>query len=255
MSSAYSFRLFARHIATDATRFRHAYNSAVQRYRTDYKLHSRSHPVPDLTPDELPFWVVDGDTRRPATTADRADTELLLRPRALTLTLFARLCLGDLFVHGIGGGKYDEVADTILRDYFGLEPPAYQVMSATLHLPLPSFPATTADVNRLHRIRRELDWETERHIDPREASDLKRRKQELIADRSGTPAERRQRYRELQTVKERLRDFVGYYTPKVDQQLARARAEVAANAILRRRDYSWVLYPEATLKPFLQQFL
>ena len=48
-----------------------------------------------------------------------------LRPRALTLTLFARLCLGDFFIHGIGGGKYDEVTDAIIRDYFGVEPPAY----------------------------------------------------------------------------------------------------------------------------------
>ena len=65
-----------------------------------------------------------------------------LRPRALTLTLFARLCLGDFFIHGIGGGKYDEVTDAIIRDYFGIEPPAYQVLSATLHLPLPAFPST-----------------------------------------------------------------------------------------------------------------
>ncbi len=37
--------------------------------------------------------------------------------------------------------------------------------------------------------------------------------------------------------------------------LARMRAEAAANAVLRRRDYSWVLYPEETLRPFLQRFL
>ena len=43
-------------------------------------------------------------------------------PGALTLTLFARVCLGDFFIHGIGGGKYDEVTDAIIRDYFGIEP-------------------------------------------------------------------------------------------------------------------------------------
>jgi hypothetical protein len=48
----------------------------------------------------------------------------------------------------------------------------------------------------------------------------------------------------------------------VDEQLAavrsqrtRADQEVAANAILRRRDYAWVLYPEDVLRPFLQGFL
>ena len=39
-----------------------------------------------------------------------------LRPRALTLTLFARLCVADFFIHGIGGGKYDEVTDRIIRE-------------------------------------------------------------------------------------------------------------------------------------------
>jgi hypothetical protein len=33
------------------------------------------------------------------------------------------------------------------------------------------------------------------------------------------------------------------------------RAEVAANEVLRRRDYAWVMYPEETLRPFLQRFL
>ena len=33
---------------------------------------------------------------------------LKVRSRALTNTLFARLFLCDLFIHGIGGGKYDE---------------------------------------------------------------------------------------------------------------------------------------------------
>jgi hypothetical protein len=30
---------------------------------------------------------------------------------------------------------------------------------------------------------------------------------------------------------------------------------VRANAILRRRDYPFVLYPERTLRPFCEQFL
>ena len=37
-----------------------------------------------------------------------------LRTRALTTTMFARYLLGDLFVHGIGGAKYDELGDEIV---------------------------------------------------------------------------------------------------------------------------------------------
>ena len=63
-----------------------------------------------------------------------------VRSRALTNTLFARLFLADLFVHGIGGGKYDELTDDIIRRFYGCEPPAFLVLSATRLLPLPAVP-------------------------------------------------------------------------------------------------------------------
>src|SRR3989442_2128465 len=66
---------------------------------------------------------------------------LPIRPRALTLTAFTRLCLADLFVHGVGGGRYDRVTDAVIREYFGLEPPAYAVTTATMHLPLQGYDA------------------------------------------------------------------------------------------------------------------
>ncbi len=68
-----------------------------------------------------------------------------VRTRALTTTLFARLFLADLFIHGIGGGKYDELTDAIVRRFYGFEPPRYLVLSATRWLPLPSFPVTSDD--------------------------------------------------------------------------------------------------------------
>ena len=60
---------------------------------------------------------------------------LRLGPRALSLTMFLRLFASDLFVHGIGGGHYDQVLDAILRDHLDLEPPTFAVASATLFHP------------------------------------------------------------------------------------------------------------------------
>jgi hypothetical protein len=51
------------------------------------------------------------------------------------LTLFVRLLLADQFVHGIGGGRYDQVADQIIATHFGIEPPAFSVTTATLYYP------------------------------------------------------------------------------------------------------------------------
>ena len=62
---------------------------------------------------------------------DLGQRGLKVRSRALTNTLYARLFLCDLFIHGIGGGKYDEVTDDMIRRYYGIEPPEYLVLSAT----------------------------------------------------------------------------------------------------------------------------
>ncbi len=64
-----------------------------------------------------------------------ARTNHRLSPRALTLTMFLRLLVADQFVHGIGGGRYDQVSDRIIAQHFGLEPPRFSVTTATLFFP------------------------------------------------------------------------------------------------------------------------
>ena len=111
---------------------------------------------------ELPFWLDDlaAGTRARAAVRRRGDGFVLaddfafaadtpprdlllwlrknrkrLSTRALSLTMFLRLCVCDVFVHGIGGGHYDQVADRLIRDYFKLEPPGFVVATATLFHP------------------------------------------------------------------------------------------------------------------------
>jgi hypothetical protein len=255
VSQAEAFARFAGHVLADLPRFREAYNAAVRAYREANGVDSKNHPAPDLADGEAPFWVRTTSGRRERATAG-SDLRSL-RPRAFTLTLFARVCLGDFFVHGIGGGKYDEVTDAIVRDYFGLEPPAYQVLSATLHLPLPGFPSTADDLKRADRRVRDLHWNPQRHLPPGAAPELVARKAALAAAEppaTDRPA-RKAWFRELQRVTEELRALVAGRIPAAEAERDRVRAEVAANAVLRRRDYAWVLYPEATLRPFLQRFL
>src|SRR5262249_37092291 len=157
-------------------------------YRKRYGIRSRNHPVPDLGCAgewcELPFWAWrSGERTRHRLFAKTGGREvelraglekwpalpnggdsapkkmvdafcrlerrgLKVRSRALTNTLFARLFLADLFIHGIGGAKYDELTDDIIRRFYGLAPPAYMVLSATLRLPLPMFQATPEQCRR-----------------------------------------------------------------------------------------------------------
>jgi hypothetical protein len=259
LSQTASFRRFIEHILEDLPRFQRAYNEAIQNYRRVNRIKSRSHPAPELTSGEAPFWERTGmnGQRRRANTSSNIHS---LRPRALTLTLFARLCVADFFIHGIGGGKYDEVTDRIIRDYFGVEPPAYQVLSATLQLPLPCFPTKAEGLQKAERLLRDLHWNPQRYIDSRQASievQLSAEKEQLIRNEpplKDHPA-RVEWFRSLKQVNERLRPFAKEKIPEVEECVRQNQAELEANRVLQRRDYAWVLYPETTLRPFLQQFL
>ncbi len=257
LSQTSAFTLFAKHILNDLPRFRASYNTVIRAYRDANGIRSANHPAPDLAEGEAPFWVRMGEGKRQRATASSDVTKL--RPRALTLTLFARVCLGDFFIHGIGGGKYDEVTDAIIRDYFGIEPPTYQVLSATLHLPLPAFPSTADDLTHAERRVRDLQWNPHRHLTPEQLANPDVRAlvvaREVLVANAPPYGERREWYRALHAATERLRPFVAKEVPGAEAELRRVRSEVDANAILRRRDYPWVLYPEETLRPFLQRFL
>ncbi len=250
-----AFARFVNHLLADLPRFREVYNAAVQRYRDANGIRSRSHPVPDLHPGEAPFWGPRGpDGRRGRVTATHPDPATL-RPRALTLTLFARVCLGDFFVHGIGGGKYDEVTDAIVRDYFGVEPPAYQVLSATLHLPVPTFPAREPEVRAAWHTARDLHWNPQRHLPADVAAELRGEKAALAAAEPADHRDRVQWFHDLRHVTEALRPLLGERAGEAERGLATAREQAAANASLLRRDFAWVLYPEGVLRDFCRGFL
>ena len=82
-----------------------------------------------LQQEELPLWQGKHNAKVGATFED-------LRPRALLLTLLARLTIGDLCVHGIGGAMYDKVMERWLHNWLGVSPCPMVVATATVTLPL-----------------------------------------------------------------------------------------------------------------------
>ncbi|HEY8504560.1 MAG TPA: hypothetical protein VIL46_08250, partial [Gemmataceae bacterium] len=292
-----AFARFAFHLLADLPRFQAAYNRAVGAYREAHGIRSPRHPVPDLERQgewlEAPLWAWRAGARRrgrlfarrdgadfrfrlgdgeevslPARSAEAfaaawrelAGRGVKVRSRALTTTLFARLGVGDAFIHGIGGGKYDEVTDAILADFFGAEPPAFLVLSATLHLPVPAFPATPEDVEALKRLERDVFWNPQRHLPPDaparpEVAATVASRRALLADDPPDRPRRRERFWRLRRATEALRPYVADELGEVRERLARAEQEARANAILRRRDYAFVLFPEEVLRPFLTRVM
>ena len=189
-----AWHAFVADLALNAARFADAYNAELAEYRTVNKIRSSAQPFPDLSVSadvvELPLWRI-ADGRRSGVSARRleaggalllgADGETLvelpkdgvaaaevleasgelLAPKALALTLFARVFVCDLMIHGVGGGRYDRVTDGVCRRYYGVEPPAFVVASITMYLPLGAHVVTEEEVagakERLNRLEHNPD--------------------------------------------------------------------------------------------------
>ena len=205
MCQTAAFRRFTLHLFNELPRFVASYNDALGEYRRVHRLRNHAQPVPNLAVDgdwfQAPYWVwsADAPSRRPlylrrdgagfvATDrqtferrlpcvcddgGDRALAELAtweaeglkLRSRALITTMFARLAVADLFIHGIGGAKYDEATDAICERFFGTAPPAFAAISGTLHLPIARTAGDAGSAQRLQQRLRELTFHPEQHVD------------------------------------------------------------------------------------------
>ena len=285
------FAWFACHLLAELPRFHADYNAGVHDYRKRHGIRSRNHPVPDLAEEngwlEAPFWAWRaGATRRgrlfartqsdgialrigdeiwptlplrdpAAAWMERERQGLKVRSRALTNTLYARVFLSDLFIHGIGGGKYDELTDDLIRRFYDCEPPEFLVLSATRLLPLPTAPVRREDYERLAREMRDLRWNPQRHLlgGIQDVRELSARKKSLIIEAPADAAAKLERFLGLREVTTRLGASLIKKTALLHEQLGLMERDLKANAVLRRRDYSFCLYPEEALRPFCTQFL
>jgi hypothetical protein len=169
-----------------------------------------------------------------------------LRTRALTTTLFARLFLGDLFLHGIGGAKYDELGDEIARQFFGIEPPDYMTLSMTLWLGLAEAPASGAELHEVEQRLRELRFNPDRYVGALGSvppwKDLVETKRAVIAGPVATRRQRVARFRELARCNEALWDAVATARGELETERSRLLAGVRSNQVARGRDYAFVLH-------------
>ncbi len=293
MAGRQDYALFFTHLMQDAPRFADIYNSALDSYRRRYEIHSHEHPIPDLqiTPEriELPIWIVDGlsrrhrlfvtpDNHRLEIWADdirvgamnlraiqslrQASTELnsvlapyILRPRAVTFTLWTRMFLCDFFIHGIGGAQYDQITDDIIRRYFGVEPPAYACASASWWLNLPRFEVTGDDKSQLEQELRTLEHHPEEAIqdtDPNFA--LVQRKQTLIVEshrlHEQSPddhARRSEVFAEIHQINQQLSQLIADQRQDCSRRLIELERRLASNRLANSREYFFCLFPPDSL--------
>jgi hypothetical protein len=285
------FAWFVAHLLAHLPRFWSAHNDALAAYRQAHRLRNRAQPVPDLVESEgwleAPFWMWSSDDpqRRPlfarqtagemrisdrgsraftlALTADgeadRAVEQLAdlarrgikIRTRALATTLFARLVLSDLFLHGIGGAKYDQVTDQIARQFFGLELPQLAAVSATLRLPIAHERVDAGQDRELEQRVRELRFHPERYVSvngEKSAGDSPG-VAELMAEKRRwvrmpkTHENARRRHAAIVAANAALHQHLAPLQSQLELQREALARRRRANAILESREYAFCLHP------------
>ena len=289
-----SFRWFVAHLLAHLPRFRTDYNETVGQYRRKHGIRSSAHPVPDLVERddwlEAPFWLwtTANPRRRPLFCTNRkgqlviaggegGETEIVLappgdgttaverlaaleaegikiRPRALITTLWARLALSDLFVHGIGGAKYDEVTDQLFDRFFGLRPPRLVVVSGTLLLPVPAFHVSAKEEEDL----KQRLWQLRHHPEvflgngqtlADSAKGLIAEKRRWIATPQ-IPDNARERCRAIRRVNSALQPFVAAQRSETSERFHETERLLEAERLLRWREFSFCLHPAESLRRF-----
>ncbi len=276
---------FIAHLLLNAEQFAAAYNRALAAYRKRRDIKGRQHPIPDLAiqgeKTETPFWMIhSAQPRQRLAVSPHGDDAIMLwaghepictlgremltkqptgilldclghwriRPRALAQTMYARLFGCDLFIHGIGGAKYDQVADEVIRTFFDAEPPHYACVSATLRLPLPTYGVTQRDLNIAAQAERDLQFNPQRYaadlpLTPQAKAALERREAavlESIRLRQEAPRDRRARRRTFDEIRLANAEIVRN-TPELLERAAavidQLREQRASDEVARSRGW------------------
>lgn len=282
------FARFVMEMIDDVERFHSVYNRSADHYRAWHGIRSTAHPVPNLAIDgewyELPLWVYGNDSpvRRAVwvrrcgdqlelsdrtsesqvtvtlpsgdresaaeVLAECASPEWKLRPRALVTTMFARLILSDLFLHGIGGGKYDQMADRIIAGFFGVKPPAFQVVSATLRLPGQSInPSRSTSISEVQRQIRDTYFQGERWSGSasdagggrmKNLSDSKRELIESMPERGS----RGGWHKQIESINTEMARLLEPERIRLTAELDRLRRQMSEESVLASREWSFCLF-------------
>ncbi len=281
-----SFAAFLVGLISELPRLHECYNASVKQYRLAHGIRSSAHPVPllgeqdgwleaplwiygDAAPQRRPVWVrasgdqieisdldgvcfrIDNDPHDPRTAEQlfaAQSAHIKLRPRALITTMYSRLVLGDLFLHGIGGGKYDQLGDTIMRRFFEIEPPRFMVMSATLLLPGAAASGGTAEsaeqqVRQLRQQIRSTRFNPQRFADEAELpAEWLRRHRELLAN-IPQRGDKQAWHQQLQAVNEQLSASLQATRQQLYRELAETQERAKQQQLLASRELPFCIYP------------
>ena len=174
--------------------------------------------------------------------------DVAIRPRALMTTMFSRMVLSDLFLHGIGGAKYDQLTDVIAERFFGVCLPAYATMSATMKLPTDREIIRTSDVIATEQQIREVKFHPETQIaNPDEAARALIRQKDQWTKGFRRDERSLEKHVAISELNEQLQAFVDVDELTLKKKRDELAKKTRASEILDSREYSFCLFPESLI--------
>lgn len=296
-----AFRTFFSSLIQHLPVFATAYNGALTDYRRVHRLKNHAQPLPNLEREgdwlECPFWIWTrkDSQRRPLFARKIADsweltdrrqwTETLfgadstdpikqvsqlaawesegvkIRSRALTTTLFARWFLADLFIHGIGGGKYDQVTDEIARRLLRTNAPRYAVLSGTLQLPIEHPSVSELEIREKKKRLRDFQFHGETHINAQALSNPDQEKyaqaletKQLAISSPEAFESAYARHQHIEKANQTFQKLLDKNRKQTEHELQEIFAQRRANQVLDSREYAFCLFPREVLQKFLLDF-
>ena len=278
-----AFSVFFAEIVSRIDEFTTAYNESIVEYQRINAIKSSSHPLPPLSTNdqwhELPFWIwsqQDPIRRRLYVKTNKQSVEfsslhhsqknivlsaddlgaviskieaqkIKIRPRALSMTMFTRMFLSDLFVHGIGGAKYDQMTDNIIRRFFNVEPPTYMAATATLQLPIAIDLGSATSLRELKSRKRDIQFHPEYFFDRDKRPEILhwiKNKRSIIQSLNGTSPSKQQHHT-ITELNEILSRHLDDQKKHIDEQISEAKHNKQIAEIVNWREYSYVLHPRS----------
>ena len=285
LTTSEAWKLFVGELLSRIAEVQRSYRQILGDYRRMHRIKNPQRPIPDLVGDgpwwETPFWVYSPrDPRRrrlwvqlDARSVRLSDREqgvwqlpwpsspqawldawqvldqqqVAIRPRALTMTLFLRLAVGDWFIHGIGGGVYDQWTDRWIEALWGMPAPKYSVASASLYLPIQQQLPSQLTPAIAHQRLRDWQFTPDRVVlDPRDKlgiGDLLQQKRALLASIPAGSAKAVWHHR-LNAINEGIRQAFPSLEAELREASRQARQAEHEQLICHSREYSIAIFPE-----------
>lgn len=226
---------------------------------------------------ELPFWYVDKKRERlliekknhklrfftennvsliEIDTSNRADSEIiniirkriLIFPKAVILTMIARLFFCDLFIHGTGGAVYDRITDYILKKFFKLkEDLKYLIVTGNIYLPLEiNFQQIEQKYNEKKKWLNEVKYHPERFMDKKLAEYYITEKQKLLRILNNTKdsAKRKEIHNRIKSIHQEMTGFFKRRIELVEEDIKEYKKILEQKEVFHEREYPYFFYPE-----------